>query len=398
MMKTVAVLGGGPAGATAAERLAKAGLRTIILDEKLAWEKPCGGGITYKAYSQYPYLRENDTPKKIVTDTFLAAPKSGAFKMHLKQPLLIYSRIDLNGMLLRRAEVAGVEIEKERVMGLERADNGWRIKTKSGRIDADYCVVATGARNPLRDVGTQYTAQDTMYALGYWVPTDRAHIDIQFLPNLEGYIWVFPRAGHLSVGICGKGESAQNLRLRLERYMDEQGLSRKDAKFYGHMLPALESGSWRNNRMAGDGWIAVGDAGGLVDPITGEGLYYAIRSGDMASQVLLADSGWESKADLYRQAITRDFGLDLTYGAGLAKRLFCGALFFGAVPSRMIDFMRRSPKFCEIIQDLFAGTQPYLELKSRLVRNVNTTLHEIFMSFLFRKLILCETQYERSTV
>ncbi len=80
-MKTVAVLGGGPAGATAAERLARSGLRTIILDEKLAWEKPCGGGITYKAYSQYPYLFDNDTPKKVVTDTFLAAPKSGAFKM-----------------------------------------------------------------------------------------------------------------------------------------------------------------------------------------------------------------------------------------------------------------------------------------------------------------------------
>ena len=78
-MKTVAVLGGGPAGATAAERLARSGLRTIVLDEKLAWEKPCGGGITYKAYSQYPYLLENDTPKKIVTDTTLAAPKSGAF-------------------------------------------------------------------------------------------------------------------------------------------------------------------------------------------------------------------------------------------------------------------------------------------------------------------------------
>ena len=55
--------------------------------------------------------------------------------------------------------------------------------------------MATGARNPLRDVGTQYTAEDTMYALGYWVPSDQAHIDIQFLPNLEGYIWVFPSRG-----------------------------------------------------------------------------------------------------------------------------------------------------------------------------------------------------------
>ena len=77
-MKTVAVLGGGPAGATTAERLARAGVRTIVLDEKLAWEKPCGGGITYKAYSQYPYLLENDTPKKFVTDTFISAPRQAA--------------------------------------------------------------------------------------------------------------------------------------------------------------------------------------------------------------------------------------------------------------------------------------------------------------------------------
>ncbi|HEY1947565.1 MAG TPA: NAD(P)/FAD-dependent oxidoreductase [Bryobacteraceae bacterium] len=391
-MKTVAVLGGGPAGATAAERLARAGLKTIVLDEKLAWEKPCGGGITYKAYSQYPYLLNNDSPKKLVTDTMLSAPKSGAFKMELTRPLVIYSRIDLNGMLLQRAEAAGAQIEKERVLALERTSQRWRIRTRSGSIDADYCVVATGARNPLRDVGTQYTAQDTMYALGYWVPSNQAHIDIQFLPNLEGYIWVFPRAGHLSVGICGKSESAQCLRARLERYMDEKGFSRKEAKFYGHMLPALESRGWRDNRLSGDGWIAVGDAGGLVDPITGEGLYYAIRSGDLASQILLQDGPVDRKAESYRQMISHDFGLDLTYSAGLAKRLFCGAICFGAVPSRMIDFMKRSPKFCEIMQDLFAGTQPYLELKTRLLRNVNTTVHEILMSFLFRKLILGETR------
>jgi flavin-dependent dehydrogenase len=174
--------------------------------------------------------------------------------------------------------------------------------------------------------------------------------------------------------------------------MDEKGISRKEARFYGHMLPALESNGWRNNRVAGDGWIAVGDAGGLVDPITGEGLYYAIRSGDLASQTLLSDQEPERKAETYRQLIARDFGLDLTYGAGLAKRLFRGAILFGAVPTRMIEFMKRSPKFCEIMQDLFAGTQPYLELKTRLLRNVNTTLHEIFMSFLFRKILLGENQ------
>jgi geranylgeranyl reductase family protein len=387
-MKTVVVLGGGPAGATAAEGLARAGLRTVVLDEKLAWEKPCGGGITYKAYTQYPYLLENDTPKMTVTDSLLSDPKAGSVKMAMQRPLLIYSRFELNNMLLKRAEAAGAEIEKTRVLRLERTGEAWKVRTRAGTLDADYCVVATGARNPLRDVGTQYTARDTMYALGYYVPDQQGHIDIQFLANLEGYIWVFPRCGHLSIGICGKGESAQCLRARLERYMDERGMSRANATFYGHMLPSLELRGWRNNRLAGDGWIAVGDAGGLVDPITGEGLYYAIRSGDLASRLLLEDHEPAKRADQYRQMITHDFGHDLTYGAGLAKRLFGNYILFSSVPCRMIEFMRRSPRFCDIMQDLFAGTQPYLGLKSRLLRNLNGTLHEIIMSFFIRKWVL----------
>ena len=129
-MKQVAVLGGGPGGAMAAERLAAAGLRTIILDEKLAWEKPCGGGLTYKAYSQYPFLVENNTPKKFVTHTVLSAPGAGGVKIALTRPLVIYSRMDLNRMLLQRAERAGAQVEKTRVLGLERKDRGWSIRTR----------------------------------------------------------------------------------------------------------------------------------------------------------------------------------------------------------------------------------------------------------------------------
>src|SRR5277367_7026276 len=102
-MKTVAVLGGGPAGAVAAERLGRRGLKTILFDEKLAWEKPCGGGLTYKAYQQYPFLKDNNFPKKFVSETCLAAPSAGQTALTLDQPLLIYSRLDLNQMLLDRA-------------------------------------------------------------------------------------------------------------------------------------------------------------------------------------------------------------------------------------------------------------------------------------------------------
>ena len=367
-------------------------METIVLDEKLAWEKPCGGGLTYKAYTRYPFLADNDVPKKIVHHTCLAADPAGSVRMRLTSPLLIYSRMDLNRMLLDRAERAGAQLEKTRVLAIERSGPGWRLKTRHGAMEADFCIVATGARNSLRDVGTRWTTADTMYALGYYVPTERQHIDIQFLPDFEGYIWVFPRCGHLSVGICGKGEPAQALRARLERYMNRHGISYKDAAFYGHVLPSLESSGWRNNRLSGDGWLAVGDAGGLVDPVTGEGLYYAMRSGELASDVVLNESHSSAERALaYRNLVQRDFIADLEFGASLAKRVFLGRFLRGGVPSRMIDFIRRSPRFRGIIQDLFAGTQPYIGLRARLWRNLNWTLQEVLMNLFLQRVLPDET-------
>ena len=392
-MKLVAVLGGGPAGAFAAERLASAGLDVVVFDEKLAWEKPCGGGLTYKAYQRYPFLLENDRPKRFVKETFLAAPGAGVSKMALRQPLVIYSRFDLNNMLLERAEKAGARIEKARVIEMTRGGPGWRLRTSAGSLDADFCIVATGARNAFREVGTQWTAADTMRAMGYYVPAQQDHIDIQFLPQLEGYIWVFPRCGHLSVGICGKREPAHSLRARLERFMEERCISWKDASFYSHMLPSLDTPGWKNNRVAGPGWMAVGDAAGLVDPITGEGLYYAMRSGDLAGQVLLADEHSPAEQHhAYRTLLNRDFATDLEFGASLARRVFLGRFLCGAVPARMVQFMRRSPKFHDLMQDLFAGTQSYLDLKSRLLRNLNGTLLDVVLNFLLTRFVPGESK------
>ncbi len=385
-MKQVAVLGGGPAGAFAAEQLASAGLRTVVLDEKLAWEKPCGGGLTFKAYSQYPFLIEGQQPKKIVKQASLAAPEAGEVQLTLDHPLVIYSRMDLNRMLLDRAIGAGAQVEKTRVLGIHRQNGGWNVETKSGNIQADYCVLATGARNPLRDFGTSLTPADTMSALGYYVTGTQDQIDIQFLPELEGYIWVFPRCGHLSIGICGKGEPASSLRQRLDRYMAGKSISLKGATFYSHLLPCLDTPAWDQNRVAGEGWLAVGDAAGLVDPITGEGLYYALRSADLAAKTIL--SGVNNMTEMaYRRLLRRDFAGDLEFASRLARRIFQKNFFFASVPSRTIQFTRRSPRFKAVIQDLFAGTQNYVGLKKRLMSNLNGGLLEIAMSFGFSRIV-----------
>jgi len=381
-MKTIAVLGGGPAGAFAAELLASAGLNTILVDEKLAWEKPCGGGVTFKAYDRYPFLLHNDVPKRLVETTTMAAPGARPAALKLSHPLLIYSRMDLNRMLLQRAERAGARIEKARVHELVQASRGWRVRTNSGMLEADYCIVATGARNPLRNVGTELTPADTMCALGYYIEAEQDHIDIQFLPKLEGYIWVFPRCGHLSVGICGKGVPAQQLRRSLEDFMTARGISWKGARFYSHLLPSLGTTGWMNNRLSGEGWLAVGDAGGLVDPITGEGLYYALRSSDLATQTLISDLHAPADAHkAYRALLSRDFGADLAFGAAFARRFFLGTFLFRSVPQRMVQFLHRSPRFRELVQDLMAGRQTYLGLKARILKNLHGTLVESFVNF-----------------
>jgi flavin-dependent dehydrogenase len=274
---------------------------------------------------------------------------------------------------------------------LERRGERWSIETRAGSIEADFVIVATGARNTLRNVGTEWSSADTMYALGYWVPGVRTRIDIRFFPNFEGYIWVFPRCAHLSVGICGKGEPAAAMRRRLERHLDEQGIEYKGATFYGHTIPALERPSFRRNRVSGPGWMAVGDAAGLVDPVTGEGLYYAIRSGDLAAEALLGQGAAESELHhIYRRLIHGELVEELALGAGLAQRFFLQRFLFSTVPARMIELMRHSPRMTEIVQDLFAGTQGYTDLKKRLLENLNGTLVEIFMGWMLGRRVVKE--------
>src|SRR5258708_10376956 len=96
--------------------------------------------------------------------------------------------------------------------------------------------------------------------------------------------------------------------------MTQKGIAYKGASFYGYMLPSLESPGWRKNRVAGEGWLAVGDAGGLVDPITGDGLYYAMPSGDLATRVVLNDAlNLAANPAAYRALLARVFAPDLRF-------------------------------------------------------------------------------------
>ena len=137
---------------------------------------------------------------------------------------------------------------------------------------------------------------------------------------------MFPRCGHLSVGICGKGEPAPRCARAWSITWPSAASRWKGATFYSHLLPSLETAAGRSNRVAGEGWMAVGDAAGLVDPITGEGLYYAIRSGDLAARSCWTRrSGWPRKLRHYRRLLRRDFAADLEFGSRWPSASFWAA-------------------------------------------------------------------------
>ncbi len=93
------------------------------------------------------------------------------------------------------------------------------------------------------------------------------------------------------------------------------------------------------------------------------------------------------KAAAYRAILAREFAVDLEFASTLARRLFLGTFMFNSVPARMIQFMRRSPRFRDLMQDLFAGTQPYLELRGRLLREPQRHVREVLTNLLLNRVV-----------
>src|SRR5581483_103451 len=318
----IAIVGGGPAGAYAAAALASAGRNVLLFDEKLAWEKPCGGGLTDKAISRWPFLRELPAERNWITNCELIAPSGAKVRFDLDKQIAIFSRLTLNGLLLDRAVRAGAKVVRERVVAVEQQSGEWQIQSSSSRHSADYLILASGARNPFRSkFAPNLGPENFIVAVGYYIPGSSSTVQVKFIDGLHGYIWIFPRADHFSAGICGhmQGKSTAELRELLEQHLPEFGLSHESGRFYAHILPSLTPESLRSMSLCGDGWAMIGDAAGLVDAITGEGLYYALRSAELVAESILSDS-----PETYACAAQREIISELERAASIADRFYAG--------------------------------------------------------------------------
>jgi flavin-dependent dehydrogenase len=219
-----------------------------------------------------------------------------------------------------------------------------------------------------------------MIAAGYYIPGTHRTVQIKFLKGLHGYIWVFPRADHFSVGICGRMQGANTAKLRriLDDSLPELGLSLDGARFYAHIIPSLTVEALRGP-FSGDGWAMIGDAAGFVDAITGEGIYYSLRSAELLASALL-----ENAPEKYPAIVREGFLPELKHASRIASRFYAGNWMGGPVVERMIQLTARSPRFRDLMRDLFSGTQEYSNLRERLYRSLPRIAAEALVSTLWQ--------------
>ncbi|MGA2814483.1 MAG: NAD(P)/FAD-dependent oxidoreductase [Candidatus Acidiferrum sp.] len=378
-MAEIAIVGGGPSGAMCGEQLARAGHTVKILDEHLAWEKPCGGGLTHKAIKNFPFLLDNSYPKKLVRSVQLIASDEQRVTMRMTHPIVIYSRTVLNGMLLERAQDAGCCVERSHVIGVDTSSDKPRYCVDGEWRKADYLVLAAGARNQLLPETRPLQRDELEMTQGYFVPQTAEAITIKFLPHFEGYIWSFPRQDHLSVGICGSmsAHTSAELRAHLGTFVEHNKITTEGAKFYSHVLPSPREHTFSQRPVLGRNWAMIGDAAACVDPLTGEGLFYALRSGELLGRALS-----EGCPEKYPARVKAAFSAELELAARIVRRFYRGSFLGTSISTRMVQFMRKSPVFRQLVGDLFSGAQDYTSLKQRVLGHLGISLSQFVSSVL----------------
>lgn len=370
MSTTIAVIGGGPAGATCAWRLARAGFRTLLYERDVAREKPCGGGLAGRAFAALPELRDLRLPWREIPRWRLLSTSPRAAELAMDPPLLVTPRRELDGALRREAVKAGAALVEQPVRELRRREGGgWLVNDHA----ADVVVGAGGMRCPLaKHLGLQLPRDEQAIALGRMVPGRfEPAIITRFFPRQQSYAWWFPREDHASLGIEMPGERFDTdlARKLLADFAarDLPGVDPESGEAYGWSGPAIQDWQSPRRRFAGSDWLLAGDAAGLCDVVTGEGIPYALASGRLAADAIIAGDLTQ-----YDRRIRMELCLELARSAEMQRRFYRPWTLDLALRG-----LRRSPTCQGIAVELAHGTQGYLTLRKRLVVNAWKMLGEI---------------------
>ena len=326
----VAVIGAGPGGSAAAGGLARRGFSVLILEKAaLPRYKTCGGGLLHRVRRQMPdeVAAVVERECHAITLNFLAAKLS--YTATRAEPIVSMTmRAELDQVLVRAAQKLGAElIESCLVKNVLQREEFVEIATEQQSFRARFVIGADGVHSltaktngwsplprlaPALEWELQLSPED-FARFGHTARFDFDCID-------SGYAWVFPKRDHVSVGILGTSRTNQNLPAKLENYLAAIGIAQiLKAEKHGYLIPLAP----RREPLARGRVLLVGDAAGLADPITAEGISYAWQSGQLAAEVLAVSRLDVSiAAARYQTLLEKDILRDLRAGRFLAKVLY----------------------------------------------------------------------------
>ena len=286
------VVGAGPAGSTAAYRLSSAGARVLLLDRaRFPRDKPCGGGLTYRAVRELPVSVD-----PVVEDTVhrfqLGFRYARKFERRTEEPLILMTqRRRLDAHLAEQAAAAGADFrDGTRVTSLELEDDGVVVRFDGSAAAARVVLGADGVNGlAARALGLTGRRQHGV-ALEGNVPhvharedyKGRAVVELGMVPG--GYAWVFPKGDHVNVGVGGWESEGPRPRAHRAGACAGSGLraARRESR-RGYRLPMRGA----RDRVVRGRALLVGDAAGLVDPLSGDGMYEAFVSARLGADSAL---------------------------------------------------------------------------------------------------------------
>ena len=381
------VVGGGPAGATAARALATAGVTVRLLDRsKFPRNKPCGGGISLRVLPRFPYLEQAlariSTHK--VSRLYLEGPDGDSAVVHSRIPAaLMVRRVEFDKLLVSLACEAGAElVEGVDIVAASQDPHGVRLTARDGRtFAAPVAIAADGVHSVVaRRLGINLGWPDTSIALDMMEESPRQTLrDVDpstmwvayGINGGPGYGYIFPKRDHVNVGI---GYLLNHYRQAVDEHPYEV-----QRTFVGELRRrgVVEGESARANftpflipvggplRRPGRGRVILaGDAGGFVNGFTAEGIFYAMVSGELAARSVVesACNAVTSLVGRYRHAVDHEIGAELRDSVLIQRYLFADRRRI----ARVVAGARRAPEITRLILDFAVGGLPYRTLRRRV--------------------------------
>ena len=374
------MIGAGPAGSTAARRAAQLGLTSLLLEkEKMPRNKLCGGGVTPKVLK----LLDFKIPEEIMESAPTSARihiGSNCVSFHSPDPLVyMTSREKFDALLAKKAAEAGVEVKDGTlVQNLVRHQSFIEVQTPHGSFEAPMVVGCDGTGGPTARAAGLYARwepSEVAYAIESEVPVGEEEVrqfmgverffDVYFGVSPAGYGWVFPKDDHLTVGV---GCRLSKLRDGPELF---NGFLRSVPELQGHEIPSPQAhliplGGAVQVPVVADRILLAGDSAGFAEPLLGEGIYFAIKSGQIAAQISEEarrikrfDAQFLSK---YERHCESAFGADFDFAFRMARQSYLENYDMDGVAKYFFSHK----KFHECLVGLMNGTIRYRDLQTKL--------------------------------